>query len=71
MNLIELFSGSGSLGTVARSPSSNVVSLDMKTKDVHTEMLISGDKRVGKTPFLYYHPLVPNTAKRNYRKQKH
>ena len=39
MNLLELFSGTGSVGRIARDLGFNVISLDLKNADIHTDIL--------------------------------
>ena len=39
MNLLEIFSGSGSVGTIAKSLGFNVISLDLKNADINTDIL--------------------------------
>ena len=39
MNLLELFSGSGSVGTTARDLGFNVISLDLKNANIDTDIL--------------------------------
>ena len=39
MNLLELFSGTKSVGTIARSLGFNVISLDLKNADINTDIL--------------------------------
>ena len=39
MNLLDLFSGSGSVGKVARDLGFNVISLDLKNADINTDIL--------------------------------
>ena len=39
MNLLELFSGSGSVGKVARDLGFNVISLDLKNADINIDIL--------------------------------
>ena len=41
MNLLELFSGTGSVGTIAKSLGFNVISLDLKNADINCEILVS------------------------------
>ena len=39
MNLLELFSGTKSVGTIAKSLGFNVISLDLKNADINTDIL--------------------------------
>ena len=39
MRMLELFSGTGSVGTVAKSLGYEVVSLDLKNADINTNIL--------------------------------
>ena len=39
MNLLEMFSGTGSVGLVAKSLGFNVISLDLKNADINTDIL--------------------------------
>ena len=39
MNLLELFSGTGSVGTIAKSLGYNVISLDLKNADINCDIL--------------------------------
>ena len=39
MNLLELFSGTGSAGTIAKSLGFNVISLDLKNADINCDIL--------------------------------
>ena len=39
MNLLELFSGTGSVGTIAKSLGFNVISLELKNADINTDIL--------------------------------
>ena len=39
MNLLELFSGTKSVGTIAKSLGYNVISLDLKNADINTDIL--------------------------------
>ena len=39
MNMLELFSGTGSVGSVAKNLSFNVVSLDLKNADINCNIL--------------------------------
>ena len=39
MNLLELFSGTGSVGHIAKSLGYNVISLDLKNADINTDIL--------------------------------
>ena len=58
MKLLELFSGTGSVGRVARDLGFSVISLDLKNADVNQDMLCG-------------HPLhAPNTAGRKRRVSK-
>ena len=41
MNLLEFFSGTGSVGTIAKSLGFNVISLDLKNADTNCDMLTS------------------------------
>ena len=41
MNLLEMFSGTGSVGTIAKSLGFNVISLDLKNADTNCEILVS------------------------------
>ena len=39
MNLLEMFSGTGSVGTVARSLGYNVISLELRNADINCDIL--------------------------------
>ena len=39
MNLLEFFSGTGSVGNIARKFGFNVISLDLKNADINTDIL--------------------------------
>ena len=39
MNLLELFSGTKNVGTIAKSLGFNVISLDLKNADINTDIL--------------------------------
>ena len=39
MNLLEMFSGTGSVGLVAKAMGFNVISLDLKNADINTDIL--------------------------------
>ena len=41
MNLLELFCGTGSVGTIAKSLGYNVISLDLKNADINCDILTS------------------------------
>ena len=41
MNLLELFSRTGSVGTIAKSLGFNVISLDLNNADINCEILVS------------------------------
>ena len=41
MNLLELFSGTGSVGLIAKSLGFNVISLDLKNADINCDILVS------------------------------
>ena len=42
MNLLEMFSGTGSVGTVAKAMGFNVISLDLKNADINTDIFEMG-----------------------------
>ena len=39
MHLLEMFSGTGSVGTVAKAMGFNVISLELKNADINTDIL--------------------------------
>ncbi|MCR9103604.1 MAG: hypothetical protein NXI25_26905, partial [bacterium] len=51
MNLLELFSGTGSVGTIARSLGFNVISLDLKNADINCDILEWNYKQFDKSHF--------------------
>ena len=66
MNLLELFSGSQSVGKVARDLGFNVISLDLKNADINCVILEWDYKQFDKNLFGH-HPLARNTAKQKQR----
>ena len=54
MNLLEMFSGTGSVGLVAKSLGFNVISLDLKNADINTDILKWDYKQFDKNHFGFY-----------------
>ena len=60
MKLLELFSGTGSVGKVAKEFGYDVVSLDLKDANINTDILNNSTETIFKSFGLL--PLVLNTA---------
>ena len=66
MNLLELFSGTGSVGTIAKSLGYNVISLDLKNADINCDILNGIINNLTESSLLMssgHHPRALNTAK--------
>ena len=61
MYLLELFSGSGSVGTIARSLGFNVISLDLKNANINTDILKWNYKEFDKGHFSFIWASPPCT----------
>ena len=61
MNLLELFSGTGSVGTIARSLGFNVISLDLKNDDVNCDILEWDYKQFERNHFQFIWSSPPCT----------
>ena len=65
MKLLELFSGTGSVGKVARDLGYEVVSLDLKNADINSDIMKWDYTMLKKiSPSFGHHPPAPNTAER-------
>ena len=53
MNLLELFSGTGSVGLIAKSLGFNVISLDSKNADINCDMLEWDYKQLDRNHFQF------------------
>ena len=61
MNLLELFSGSGSVGKIARDLGFNVISLDLKNANINTDILKWNYKEFDKGHFNFIWASPPCT----------
>ena len=61
MNLLELFSGTGSVGTIARSLGFNVISLDLKNADINCDILEWDYKQFDRNHFQFIWASPPCT----------
>ena len=61
MNFLELFSGSGSVGTIAKSLGFNVISLDLKNADINTDILERDYKQFDRNHFDFIWSSPPCT----------
>ena len=61
MNLLELFSGTGSVGTIARSLGFNVISLDLKNADINCDILQWDYKQFDRNHFQFIWSSPPCT----------
>ena len=61
MNLIEIFSGTGSVGRIAKSIGFNVISLGLKNADINCDILEWGYKQFDRNHFQYIWASPPCT----------
>ena len=61
MNLLELFSGTGSVGLIAKSLGFNVISLDLKNADINCDILEWDYKQFDKNHFSFIWASPPCT----------
>ena len=61
MNLLEMFSGTGSVGLVAKSLGFNVISLDLKNADINTDILKWDYKQFDRNHFDFIRSSPPCT----------
>ena len=61
MNLLEMFSGTGSVGLVAKSLGFNVISLDLKNADINTDILKCDYKQFDRNHFDFIWSSPPCT----------
>ena len=61
MNLLELFSGTKSVGTIAKSLGFNVISLDLKNADINTDILEWDYKQFDRNHFEFIWSSPPCT----------
>ena len=64
MNLLELFSGTGSVGRIARDLGFNVISLDLKNADTNTDILKWDYRQFDRNHFDFIWSSPPPTQKR-------
>ena len=64
MNLLELFSGTGSVGRIARDLGFNVISLDLKNADTNTDILKWDYRQFDRNHFDFTWSSPPPTQKR-------
>ena len=61
MNLLELLSGTGSVGTIAKSLGFNVISLDLKNADINCDILEWDHKQFDRNHFDFIWSSPPGT----------
>ena len=61
MNLLELFSGTGNVGTIAKSLGFNVISLELKNADINSDILEWDYKQVDRNHFDFIWSSPPCT----------